>query len=522
MSLKSFTLACLCLFFSIQSFAQAPAPCPSNAYPPSDLCSDACVYCNLISITSTTTGYTSQTPPGFCGTVENEQWIGFTASAGAATFTATPTGCTNGDGVQIAIYESCLGMPIACYGGCGGCEGTPANVTVGMVPGQVYFVMIDGFAGDQCNFVLTSNPPMGSGGISLGLLGNISGPETACPGQTVEFSVPPLTGAASYVWEAPVGSTINGQDAPAEISALDGGHKVTVVFGAASGTVCAQAVNVCDASTRPCKPVTVAPIPPTDLPPVTICFEDIPYQTPWGQNVSASGTYQRVYPSVQGCDSVVRQQITVKNPIIRQLPQQVVCPGDSLVVCGQSIETAGVFSVACQSWQGCDSLVTGTVVFAPPAAQIASPNQTITCTQPFATLSSVPGGTFGTNIQWLDGQGNVIGTEPSLTVAEPGFYTLQSLSAGTSGCKADAFAVVKKNTIVPSLVASGGTWSPQNPLVQLRAHSVNSPVRYRWTGPQGFNSTLQNPIVGVAGTYTVTVTNTQTGCSNSAQVVVSQ
>ena len=47
-------------------------------------------------------------------------------------------------------------------------------------------------------------------------------------------------------------------------------------------------------------------------------------------------------------------------------------------------------------------------------------------------------------------------------------------------------------------------------------------VTYQWSGPNGFNSTQQNPVVTTIGTYTVTVTNPVNGCKSTATASVSQ
>jgi hypothetical protein len=70
------------------------------------------------------------------------------------------------------------------------------------------------------------------------------------------------------------------------------------------------------------------------------------------------------------------------------------------------------------------------------------------------------------------------------------------------------------------VTAIGGTISPQNPTVQLIAFSVLTNLIYHWTGPNGFESWVRNPIVSVVGTYTLTVTNIQTGCMTTVSVVV--
>ncbi|MBK6930786.1 MAG: hypothetical protein IPH12_07860 [Saprospirales bacterium] len=168
--------------------AQLPPPCPSNTEPAADLCSDICIYCNFNGYMGTTSGYTGQTPPGFCGTIENEQWLGFIAGAPAATFTATPTNCITGNGIQIALYTSCSSSPVACNGGSAGGASAPVSITTSLTPGVNYFLLIDGYAGDQCDFSITVTPPSAVQAPPVAPTGLISGPTTICPGATVTFS----------------------------------------------------------------------------------------------------------------------------------------------------------------------------------------------------------------------------------------------------------------------------------------------------------------------------------------------
>ncbi len=98
----------------------------------------------------------------FCGSIENNSWYQFTASATTATFPITSvTGCVNGYGIQAQVYS------ITYTGGC--CTGftsvsncyNPGNTTLGTVTatgltvGQQYMLMIDGNAGDGCEFTIS-------------------------------------------------------------------------------------------------------------------------------------------------------------------------------------------------------------------------------------------------------------------------------------------------------------------------------------------------------------------------------
>ena len=65
--------------------------------------------------------------------------------------------------------------------------------------------------------------------------------------------------------------------------------------------------------------------------------------------------------------------------------------------------------------------------------------------------------------------------------------------------------------------ATGGEFC-EGETVQLTSSGGGT---YAWTGPGGFASTMQNPTVSNAGTYTVTVTNAN-GCTAQATATVTE
>ena len=98
----------------------------------------------------------------FCGSIENNSWYQFTASATTASFPITYVGgCVSGYGIQAHVYA------VTYTGGC--CSGftsvsncyNPGNTTLGTVTatgltvGQQYLLMIDGNAGDGCEFTIS-------------------------------------------------------------------------------------------------------------------------------------------------------------------------------------------------------------------------------------------------------------------------------------------------------------------------------------------------------------------------------
>lgn len=518
---------CLVLLtFSSGVIAQNPAPCPSLAEPSSDGCQAVCISCGLQTYTGTTVGYSGSFAPEFCGTIENEQWFAFVAGTAEGVLTATPSNCTNGDGIQIALYNNCAGGLIDCDMGGTGMGNTPVSISpTNLVVGQTYYLLIDGYAGDGCDFTLTINPaelttpPPTSDSITPP---SHDGPAVLCPGAVVEFSVPAVANAGYYTWSVPPGATIYGVPGPLTYAAPEG-QTIVVQFGSSGGNVCVEAGNSCNPGTvTACRPVNVAPIPPTNLPPVVVCAEEAPYTLPWGQVANITGLYQIVLESYLGCDSVVRQNVTIKQPIVTNLGVIGACtPPACATVCDTVICGQGVYSIVCTSAAGCDSLIIFNLAVAEAVGIVAPVGQTITCDVPDVPLNAQ--GNNLVNIAWTDYQGQVLTNTPNLTVSSPGYYTFAAIQAlGATNCPYSKTLLVKKNIQAPEGTATGGVISAQNPSVQLTASSVTFPVQYSWSGPGGFSSGLQNPVVGQAGEYTVTLTNPATGCSTAITVQVIQ
>jgi hypothetical protein len=70
------------------------------------------------------------------------------------------------------------------------------------------------------------------------------------------------------------------------------------------------------------------------------------------------------------------------------------------------------------------------------------------------------------------------------------------------------------------VAAASGFISCTNNTVPLTATSATPGISHNWTGPGGFISTLQNPVVSAAGIYLLTVTNPSTGCTATDTALV--
>ena len=480
---------------------------PYDEIVPADECYDVCVMPYLPpNVVYNTGGYTpGNTPPGWCGTIENDQWFAFVGGTGPGTITATPSNCANGDGIQIGVLDDCLnGNLIACNGGFEGGGNTPVSITLnGLHPGEVYYLVVDGYAGDACDFTFQvtgsvcdssthpQSPPV-----------EVFGDTLVCPNGTAIYTAlnlgPSL--ATAYMWTAPPGATIFGNPPPTLIYKPDG-QFVVVNMGTVSGFVCMRPVYYFAPPGPPaCIFVEVEQIPPTILPDVTICPELLPYELPWGDLALSSGVYMTTYTTDQGCDSIVKQKIFVKPPIITNLGTIRLCAGECVEIAGEDYCIPGSYSAYASSYLGCDSVINFNVQMLNPVAEIIG-GGTLNCYQPSITLSSAP--SAGTKT-WTNGSGQIVGAGNSLTVTQPGTYTLTCTqsSGGVVCTKSDMVSIDQDFTSVTA-IAQGGTLTCSSPSITLYGSASNPLALLSWTGPNGFTAFGADITVNTPGSYTL-------------------
>jgi hypothetical protein len=133
-----------------------------------DLCiiptapSDECAGAPLIDLSqpfegSTDCSYTASVGnPENCGSIENDSWISFIAGSTDVEMDYTIGDCDpNGDGVQLSVFSGTCGSLVDLPGSC--VNPTGENVTgtwnfTGLTVGDTYYIRIDGYAGDLCDY----------------------------------------------------------------------------------------------------------------------------------------------------------------------------------------------------------------------------------------------------------------------------------------------------------------------------------------------------------------------------------
>ncbi len=297
--------------------------------------------------------------------------------------------------------------------------------------------------------------------------------------------------------------------------------------------------------------ITALPRKSKNLPPKFLCKDECFYVG--GFEYCETGTYQEVITADNGCDSTVNF-ILVKIPVNAeaQVVDTLTCKKTSVVLhsAGSSsgntiyyrwinasgtvisnadsavVTAPGSYSLIVTNFTGglaCED--TSTVVVAanttPPLAN-AGPDRIIDCDEPLIQLqgSGSVGSQYSYNWIKLIG-GNIVsgGNTLTPTVNAPGTYRLV-VTDSTNGCTAGNNAKVTANVLPPAISAIGGTYSCSVPSITIQSTTNANNPTFIWSGPNGFSSTDQNPVVNASGDYTVVVTDNVSGCTNAAIATV--
>ncbi|MCB0521688.1 MAG: PKD domain-containing protein [Lewinellaceae bacterium] len=176
---------------------------------------------------------------------------------------------------------------------------------------------------------------------------------------------------------------------------------------------------------------------------------------------------------------------------------------------------------------GCTATAVATVLSdgTTPVAEISPPDE-LSCLSEQITLdagNSSSGPDF--SIFWETPNGHFLQGETTLNPAvdEPGTYVL-TIANIQNGCTATTAVTITENTVLP--IADAGepmTLTCNETVVALTGHSPNPGVTFSWATPNGhilFGENTTMPAVDSAGTYFLTVTDPENGCSAMDSVLV--
>ncbi len=219
--------------------------------------------------------------PGYCGDMQNTDWLAFIAEAPDMTISAQVFNCQSTPGSAFGIQLGVLGvgndcMPseffrVACEGN--GYWNQRDIPLTGLVPGSIYYIAIDGYANDVCDYTLTLNTPLQGPPPPINSV--LSGPSTVQAGSVSNFDLDlvietyiehnpcgnefvncdgssgPCNWEYSYAWTAPPGATV--------IPGIPATEAV-VSWGSIGGQVCVEISNTCFDAITICQDVEVVNI----------------------------------------------------------------------------------------------------------------------------------------------------------------------------------------------------------------------------------------------------------------------
>jgi gliding motility-associated-like protein len=250
-----------------------------------------------------------------------------------------------------------------------------------------------------------------------------------------------------------------------------------------------------------------------------------------GVTMAASGTYTVTVTSASGCVSTATTAVTVGTlPTVGIGSNSPVCENSTLsftssggstylwtgpngftsalqnpTISNVPLAAAGTYTVSVADPAGCAS--TGTIavtVNASPA--VTAGNDSPICEGASLHLSS----SGGLSYSWIGPNGftstvqNPFFAVSTFTVS--GTYTVTATDG--NGCSNTATTTVIFSPAFPLIIGSNGTVCEGQGI----SLTVDAGVSWSWTGPAGFNSSMQNPSIPAAtlamsGTYTVSATN---------------
>ncbi len=344
------------------AFCQRPQVCGPGAKMTLK-CVDACIICDIDGFTGTNNNGGRQDegdlPKDFCTSVNhNIQWIGFMAGSRELTIDLSVTNClkTTSDparnfsfGLEAGVYEvlDCDYKRAVSKSNCNSNinDGHIAPLVMDdLVPGNFYYLVIDGNFADVCEYKVTVT--RGTTEIpQVRNSGGLRGPTRMCNGPIpFKYEINAVPAATYYDWTLD-GEPIGTEDDLVQMLtfAKDGEYEL-----------CVTASSICNAAPPECLKIKVGDYAPqrftrTGCPGVPVVLE--------GDTITTSNTYTYTLTNRSGCDSTVIYDVTFGDPISATV-DTTICTGTPTVINGQTITKSGDYSFATATKAGCDSVVT--------------------------------------------------------------------------------------------------------------------------------------------------------------------
>ena len=239
-----------------------------------------------------------------------------------------------------------------------------------------------------------------------------------------------------------------------------------------------------------------------------------------GMDYDSTGEYLiDTIPAGTGCDSIRFLRLTVSDYNALTINASI-CEGDVYTINGTDFTIAGLYVVdTLLGPGGCDTIRSLNLTVDPLPQADAGIDQVLDCIVQSVVLNGVA---TGGNPHWI-GPGINAGNQNLLmpSVSQPGEYILTVTSP--QGCEAiDSVSVTADPGTVIANAGNDAFLSCDIDSIILQAGPLGPNLIYHWTGPDinAGNNHQINPVIKVAGTYTLVVTDTISGCVSLPDTVI--
>jgi len=348
--------------------------------------------------------------------------------------------------------------------------------------------------GALSTFAINAIMPPGCGGTSTPIIITQPTDQSTCSGGSVSFTVSATGTNLTYQWRIGTINLVDGGN-------ISGATTPTLTINPATISDTASDYNVVISGTFPPSitsnfvSLTINPFV-TDSINISICQGDSILIGGVFQNTSGIYSDTIVGGSSLGCDSILVTTLLV-NPIATDSTNATICQGDSILIGGVFQNTSGNYSdtIVGGSSLGCDSILVTTLLVNP----IATSNINATICEGDSIL--------------------IYGVFQNTS----GIYSDTIVGGSSLGCDSIATTTLMV-TLTPIAVATSNSPVCLGESINLYAATVSGST-YDWTGPNGFVSSNQNPIILSAtfldsGIYTLTVTDITCSTFSSSTVTV--
>lgn len=499
----------------------------------------------------------------------------YTGTIGATTVTFT-NNATASSQMSAGDYASCptaatiSSFTAAAFSGTLGCSATTVALTstTNLSPINTYSWSGPGLVGSATNSTAVANAP----GVYTVVI-----TKTVCPMSSVTATVNVTTNGTVINPSITVSNTITCTNPTAQLTVTPGptGYSYSWTGPGIVGANNTQIINVSQAGTytaavsnltNTCQGTATITVTTNTTPPVvlatpsnsSICSGQSISLTASGAttytwstnavsaNINVAPTVNTVYTvigtnAVNGCTNSATSNITViPLPVPNANSNSAVCVGNTLNLTGNG---GSVYA-----WQGPNAFISGTQNPSIPAVTTAAagiytltvmvgtctgstttnvvinplPTPTVTNNGPVCVGQTINFTSNGGSIYSWSGPGSFSSNQqnPSIlnsTTSNGGVYILTVTDA--NGCINSVTSPVIVNQLPIITLSSSTICINQN--ITLGA---NGGTTYNWSGPQGYTSNSQNPVIpsaqpNMGGVYTVTVTDVN-NCSSTSNTVV--